>query len=448
MANNIGFISTRLAGTDGVSLEANKWADVLEKNGNRCFWFAGELDKLPPSSFLVPEAHFQYAPNIKINRQVFGKKWRDPGITKLIHTMRSLLKTRLYHFIDRFKIDVLIAENALSIPMHIPLGLALAEIIAETQIPTIAHHHDFYWERIRFSTNAVGDYLRMAFPPNLPDIKHVVINSAAREELAHRSGISATIIPNVIDFDHPPKVDKNHCRAIRKFIGLAPGEKMVLQPTRVIQRKGIEHAIELVQALKNDRYKLVISHEAGDEGFEYADRVKEYASERGVDLRFIKTDMRGAWTGDSAPPNDYSLGDVYATADLITYPSLNEGFGNAFLEAVYFKKPILINRYETFVKDIEPKRFDLVVMDGFLTKEVIRQVENILKSPLQREKMINHNYRTAARHYSYHLLKERLVPLITQFSHTSIHQRSSEIQTEPFALHIQQMIPRPALMAV
>ncbi|MEA1948403.1 MAG: hypothetical protein U9N83_13995 [Thermodesulfobacteriota bacterium] len=50
---NIGFISTRFAGTDGVSLEACKWAQVLEKNGSRCFWFAGELDRDPGKSFLV-----------------------------------------------------------------------------------------------------------------------------------------------------------------------------------------------------------------------------------------------------------------------------------------------------------------------------------------------------------------------------------------------------------
>jgi hypothetical protein len=43
--------------------------------------------------------------------------------------------------------------------MHVPLGLALTETIVETQIPTIAHHHDFHWERIRFSVNAVSDYI-------------------------------------------------------------------------------------------------------------------------------------------------------------------------------------------------------------------------------------------------------------------------------------------------
>ena len=55
-------------------------------------------------------------------------------------------KAKPYESIKNFKIDALIAENALTIPLHVPLGLALTEIIAETQIPTIAHHHDFYWE--------------------------------------------------------------------------------------------------------------------------------------------------------------------------------------------------------------------------------------------------------------------------------------------------------------
>ena len=41
----IGIVSTRLAGTDGVSLETAKWAAVLERLGYSCFWLAGELDR-------------------------------------------------------------------------------------------------------------------------------------------------------------------------------------------------------------------------------------------------------------------------------------------------------------------------------------------------------------------------------------------------------------------
>ena len=48
--HNIGFISTRFAGTDGVSLETKKWARVLEKERFHCFYFAGELDLDPAQS--------------------------------------------------------------------------------------------------------------------------------------------------------------------------------------------------------------------------------------------------------------------------------------------------------------------------------------------------------------------------------------------------------------
>ena len=34
----IGFISTRFTGTDGVSLETQKWAAVLEWFGHACFY--------------------------------------------------------------------------------------------------------------------------------------------------------------------------------------------------------------------------------------------------------------------------------------------------------------------------------------------------------------------------------------------------------------------------
>jgi hypothetical protein len=59
-AKNIGFISTRLAGTDGVSLETAKWADVFEADGFSCFYFAGELDRPKESSYLAEEAHFTH----------------------------------------------------------------------------------------------------------------------------------------------------------------------------------------------------------------------------------------------------------------------------------------------------------------------------------------------------------------------------------------------------
>ena len=96
--------------------------------------------------------------------------------------------------------------------------------------------------------------------------EHVVINSFAQEELAHRKGLSSIIIPNVLDFAQPPVTDSQKTRHFRESIGLGPDEICILQPTRVVARKGIEHAIDLVSSLGDPRCKLVISHEAGDEG--------------------------------------------------------------------------------------------------------------------------------------------------------------------------------------
>jgi hypothetical protein len=415
MVKNIGFISTRFAGIDGVSLEASKWAEVLEKNGHSCYWFAGELDRAPIKCFLVPEAHFKDEENKWVNENIIGRKVRDISVTDEIHALRQVLKRKIYQYVRKFEINLLIVENALSIPMQIPLGLALTEVISEMRIPTIAHHHDFWWERTRFLINSCWDYIRMAFPPNLPNIKHVVINSATQQELALRTGISSTIIPNVLNFENPPAINKKQARKWRADIGLDDDDIMILNPTRIIDRKGIEYAIELVKGLKDPRYKLVISHESGDEGFEYMKWLTSNALLHGVDLRLYKAQISDPLSSNASNQKGYSLWDIYPSADFITYPSLHEGFGNALLEAIYFKKPILINRYATFIRDIEPKGFNFVVMDRFITSEIVQMVRGLIESSERKERMVNLNYNIASRHYSYIELQKNLSGLIASF---------------------------------
>ena len=204
MSENAGFISTRFAGTDGVSLESAKWGQVLWDFSYKSHWYGGLLDRDPSFSLCIPEAHFAHAENLWINQRIWGNNLRDPLVTRRIHAMAAYLKSTLYEFVERFSLDVLIIQNALAIPMHIPLGLAITEFLAETRIPAIAHHHDFYWERSRFSVNAVADFLDMAFPPRLDNLQHVVINLAAQEELAWRKGVPSICIPNVFDFENAP----------------------------------------------------------------------------------------------------------------------------------------------------------------------------------------------------------------------------------------------------
>ncbi len=408
----IGFVSTRFAGTDGVSLEAAKWAQVLEEDEHRCFWYAGRLDKDPAVSVCIPEAFFSHPENEWINQRIWGCTARDPEVTDRIHDLARYLKRTLYDFIRQYDVRVLILENVLSIPMHIPLGVAITELIAETHLSAIAHHHDFYWERTRFSVNAVNDFLDMAFPSRDPDLQHVVINEAAQEEIARRKAVPSILIPNTLDFENPPPPPDAYTADIRAEMGLAPGDVMILQPTRVVPRKGIEYAIELVRRLGDRKYKLVITHEAGDEGFDYRAMLAESARQAGVDLRFFATRVSDVRQTNSEGKKVYTLWDIYPYADLVTYPSLYEGFGNAFLEAVYFKRPVLVNRYAIFHRDIAPKGFRVPVMEGYLTDAVVQDIRRILEDPAHRQSMVEHNYRVATRYFSYAELRRRLRTLI------------------------------------
>jgi len=415
LSQNIGFVSTRFAGTDGVSLESAKWAQILWDHQHVSYWYAGKLDRAPEISMLVPEAYFYDRDNVRINERAFGVRTRSADMTRKIYEAAEHLKGTLYQFVEKFSIDILLVENALCLPMHIPLGVALTHFIAETGIATIAHHHDFYWERARFSVSAVDDFLNMAFPPTLPSIEHVTINSFAQHDLSWRTGASSILVPNVLNFEDPPPEEVIESD-FRERMGLEPDDIVLLQPTRVVPRKGIEHSITLVSQLKNPKCKLVVSHESGDEGQEYHHALIDLAEESGVDLRFVHTDMSAAAPPTANGASVASLAEVYAQADLITYPSLYEGFGNALLEAFYYRKPVLVNRYAIFIADIEPKGFEVITMNGFLTRHVLDQVRRVIADDDYRRRVVDHNFELGKKFFSYTVLRRKLRSLITAFT--------------------------------
>lgn len=416
MSERIGFISTRFAGTDGVSLESAKWAKVFGEDGHQNFWYAGRLDRNPDCSFCVPEAFFEHPENSWINQHIWGKTERDPLVTRRILDMAEYLKESLYRFVERYDLTMLVAQNSLTIPMHVPLGIALTEYLHETHIPCIAHHHDFFWERIRFSVNAVGDYLDMAFPPRDEQLLHVVINAAAQEELSWRRGLPALLIPNVFDFDTPAPESDDFSKDARRELGFSDDDILILQPTRIVPRKGIEHAIKLVSELKDPRCKLVISHSAGDEGYEYQHILTQMAHEEGVELHLISDRISETRSINDHGEKIYTLWDLYPHVDFVTYPSIYEGFGNALLEALYFKLPVLINRYSIFARDIEPKGFRLPVMDGYMTKGLIEEVRHLLEDATYRKMTVEHNYALARNFYSYSTLRRNLRAMMAQIT--------------------------------
>ena len=413
-SRRIGFVSTRFSTNDGVSLETHKWAHVLQGLGHQVFYFAGLCDRPPEVSYVVPEAHFDHPEIREIHTTAYQLRIRPFTVTRRIRELQWHLKQHLYEFIKKFGIELLIVENALSIPMNIPLGLALTELIAETGLPTIGHHHDFSWERKRFLVNCVGDFLDMSFPPRLPSIKHVVINTLAANQIARRKGVASSVIPNVMDFDHPPSRRMNTAPPFGRTLGLPPMNIFSSSRQRVVRRKGIEHAIELVKRV-GGKARLVISHKSGDEGDEYKEHVRSFAELFGVNVIF-SSDVIGVTRGFTTDGRKvYSLEDIYPYCDIVTYPSVMEGFGNAFLEAIYFRKPLVVNNYTIYSTDIEPKGFKAIQFEGFITEDTVKQVKIILNDPDLARSMAEHNYKLAQKFFSYRALQQQLEALLVSF---------------------------------
>ena len=402
----IGFVSTRFAGTDGVSLETRKIGHILATLGHECFYCAGELDPDLPG-MLDPRFHFMDPAVLGLQERAFADSRPDPALAAEIAAMAQDLQIALDEFCTTRAIDILVPQNALAIPMHLPLGLALTNFIQERQMPAVAHHHDFFWERSRFDQCRVPEILNAAFPPDLPTLRHMVINSLAQASLQARLGLDSVILPNIFDYEAAAPGMSERNRDLRHALGLSDDHLLLLQPTRVIPRKGIELAVELTARLRRPHFRerllgkeavLVISHKAGDEGMDYLRQLQYQAEAAAVPLLYagdLFTSAEGAGDGR------FSLWDAYVHADFVTYPSYIEGFGNALLETLYFRLPALVNRYPVYCSDLDAIGLDLVEIDGEITDATVESVIAAMMDPVRRHRMTEQNYEVARAHFSY-----------------------------------------------
>ena len=410
----IGIAATRLAGVDGVTFETAKWEAVLDAMGHDLRLCAGEVDALRYQARLVPPMHFTWPPAERVTSAAFDPESDPDAVRSEIERLADLLLPVLEDWRRVNGLDVVIVENAWAIPMQLPLGVALRRVVEKHRLPAIGHHHDYWWERERFARCVVPQVLEYAFPPDLPWVRHVSINSVAARQLRERRGLESVVIPNVFDFS--PGRPRRHPavrRRLRSELGMTEKGLLVVQPTRVVPRKGIELAIELVGRLEDPDAVLLITSPAGDEGLDYLVQLERLAEHHGVRLAYAADRFAPDHEGKPVRPA-HSLHDAYLAADLITYPSLYEGFGNALVEALFYGVPVVVNRYPVYEADIRPLGLRLIEIDGAVTDDTICEVRELLGSPSRIRANARHNFEVGRRHLSYSLLRRKLRRLLDE----------------------------------
>lgn len=270
-------VSFRLGGPDGVSIEAGKWAWALRHLG-----------------FAV--------------RTVAGAGTADvilPGLA--IDAADPPTAAELEGALDA---DVVVVENLCSLPLNPAAADRVADALRERR--AVLHHHDLAWQRPHFS--------QWPPPPTDPSWIHVTINDLSQAELAAH-GIAATTIRNTFAPD-PPAGNRDETR---RRLKLTPDQRLLVQPTRALARKGIPNALALAEAFGAVYWLLGPAEDGyGPE----LDRILANATGRVI---------RGL--------GDATMADAYAASDVVVFPSLWEGFGNPVIESALHRRPLAIHPY-------------------------------------------------------------------------------------------------------
>jgi glycosyltransferase involved in cell wall biosynthesis len=218
----------------------------------------------------------------------------------------------------------------------------------------------------------------------------------------------------VHNFASPPPGVDSYNRDFREALGLKNGGLFVLQPTRVIRRKGIEMAIEIVHRLQRPDAHLIITHRADDEGLNYWHWLQREAASMDVNLQLVDY-LIGDERINTNNHKIFTIWDAYPHADLVTYPSTYEGFGNALLETIYFKRLTVINRYPVYNADIRPLGFEFLELDGYVDQLLIERTRQLLQDPAEVQRITNKNYNLAQEYFSYEVLERKLKEILHNF---------------------------------
>jgi len=450
--SNIGICHYKVGDTDGVSLEMEKWKLALERLGYAVHFCGGDLGKT--EGVLIEELYHHREDVERITRNAFCRLTdydSEAHLEKEILDLADRIEKGLCSFIGKFRIDVLVPNNIWSIGFNLPAAVAFTRAVRKLRIPAVAHHHDFHWETVRGMIPTCGTAARIAqeyLPPKDPLISHVVINSLVQQELRERSEIEATVIPNVFDFRGSPWVVDAYNQGFRESIGVDKGDIIVLQASRIVERKGIELAVDLVAEMNRPAYRkelekkglydgrkfdeksrivLVLVGCSEDDKGDYLPRLKQKIERAGIESRFIG-DQVHSQRAEIDGRRFFSLWDCYVFADIVTYPSLYEGWGNQFLEAIRAKLPIVLFEYPVYRADIKEKGFHiislgdevkagddlgLVPVDDGTVRYAAQHATEILTNSSTRKAMVERNFSLGKEFYSLENLGNRLEKLLT-----------------------------------
>ena len=333
-----------MGGGDGVSVESAKWINALRQLGHTVTTVAGA-----------------------------GADFELPGLA--IGAPRAPSRRELDDALDGAQL--VIVENLASLPLNVSARDVLYEVLEGRT--AVFRHHDLAWQRERFAN---GDAPRTA-----PTWHHVTINDLSRQQLLERAVVARTM-RNTFDVD-PPEGARARTRATLAV----SDQRVVLLPSRIIERKNVAGAVTLAKRLDAVLWLL------GPAEDDYETTLNELLAREGVDVR------RGLGPA-------LSVDDAFAACDLVVLSSTWEGFGNATIESVTHRRPLAVYPYPVLA-EIRSFGFD------FFDLEDVSAISQFLDEP--DELLLERNLEIARRHFNLRSLPAQLGAALSTWRTTQRH---------------------------
>ncbi len=445
---NIAMIHFRVGATDGVSLEMDKWKDNLEKLGHHVIYIAGEAHL--EEAFVIDEMSISKEKHKHLFHNCYESLddyENGQALIDDVYNEAKIIKDKLVKIIEEQKIDLIIPNNVSSLGLNLGVGIAISDLIEETKIKVVYHHHDFYWERDRYAhptTPKINEILNTYFPNTKLNATHCVINKIAQKEMKERKQIEAIVVPNVFDFSQPLWEIDEYNHDLRKNLNIKENDIVFLQATRIEDRKAIELAMDTIESVnqKLSTYigKKLYNKKQVDESTKIhllmpglnelrrdkLDNLLSKTKKASYDIHFINDKVESK-RNKKNNQKIYALWDIYPHADFVTYPSILEGWGNQFIEAMFAKKPILIYEYPVYLTDIKPLNFKVVSLGGTyalnrdyqvtvdqkIIEAASKQILDILFDEKMYQNLTEHNFEIASDKLSYERLRKDLKNIIS-----------------------------------